>query len=298
MKKYKVLITIFPVIMLSTSVQARMDMGPQFPPSVYPEYYKNQSVGEQHNPDASQDNQLSSARLGDADSQITVALEYLTGHNRPQSYEQAFKWLKLAEQNGSEEAPVYLASMYYFGEGVQQNYHEAFQRFSKAANAGNSLAQFNLHIMYDVGYGVLVDKKEALYWLRKSAEAGFAKAQTKLGMLYKSGGLLQRNLKKSIEWLHRAANAGDAEAQIQLAKNYAMGIGARQNYLVSYIWFNIAGEHCEPGIERQQCIDYTHSIASILSPTEMEKAKRLVTLKKQDLAEKSNSLTVEKVIIQ
>ena len=188
--------------------------------------------------------------------------------------------------------------MYYYGEGTKQNYEKAFKRFSRAAEEGNSLAQFNLHVMYDVGYGTLVDKEKALYWLQKSAEGGFTKAQTKLGMLYKTGGLLERDLQKSIEWLHRAANAGDKEGQIQLAKIYAMGIGARQNYLVSYIWFNIAGDKCEPGIERQQCLSYTNSIASALSPRDREKARKLAIQKRNTIAQNVNTPTIEKVIIR
>ena len=293
MKKKVVQLFLVLSLFFNVTVQARMEMGPQFPASIYPEYSKQQEAN-------SQNSNLSAARAGNLESQIELALDYLTGNNRPLNEALAFKWLEIAEQGGNEEASVYLASMYYYGKGTKQNYDEAFKRYSKAAESGNTLAQFNLHTMYDVGYGVLVNKEKALHWLRKSAKGGFTKAQTKLGMLYKTGShsIGERNLKKAIEWLHRAANNGDKEGQIQLAKIYAMGIGASKNNLISYIWFNIAGEKCSPGIQRQQCQDYTRSIASRLSAAEIQKANRIIKQKKQTIAQNSNSPTIEKVIIQ
>jgi TPR repeat protein len=299
MKTHVVRILLILTVLFHITAQARLEMGPQFPPSVYPEYNKQNKASNPKSQTAYEKEKRSAARRDNLNSQIAVALDYLTGNNRPVNEAQAFKWLKLAEQSGNLQASVYLAAMYYFGKGTKQNYDEAFKRFSQAAEDGNTLAQFNLHIMYDVGYGVLVNKPKALFWLRKSAEGGFTKAQTKLGMMYKTGGIsVQRDLKKALTWLHRAAENGDKEGQIQLAKIYAMGIGARKNNLVSYIWFNIAGEKCSPGIERQQCLDYTRSIESTLSSTELVKARKIIQQKKQKIAQNSNSPTFEKVIIQ
>lgn len=290
--------TIISTETFAESTYVKLEMGPQFPPSLYPEYNKVPKPNTRHASLSRRDSDVVSARRGNIDAQVALGLAYLTGDKRSINEPEAFRWFKLAEKEGSDEASVYLASMYYYGQGTRKNYEEAFKRFNKAANAGNGLAQFNLHVMYDVGYGVLVDKEKALYWLEKSAESGFTKAQSKLGMLYKTGGgLVKRDLSKAIEWLHRAADNGDKEGQFQLAKIYAMGIGARKNNFISYVWFNIAGENCEPGIQMQQCMDYTRSIATTLSAAEIYKANRLVHSKKKKLARKTNSPTIEKVII-
>lgn len=282
----------------SASTYAKLEMGPQFPPSLYPEYNKAPNVRHQPEIVTRTNSKYQSAIKGDINAQVALGLDYLTGNQKAINEQEAFRWFSLAEKDGSEEASVYLASMYYHGQGTRKNYDEAFKRFKKAAESGNELAQYNLHIMYDVGYGVLVDKEKALYWLENSANAGFVKAQTKLGMLYKTGGsLVQRNLEKAITWLHRAANNGDKEGQFQLAKIYAMGIGAKKNNFISYVWFNIAGENCDPGIQMQQCMDYTRSIATTLSAADISKARKLIQNKKKILAQKPYSPTIEKVII-
>lgn len=279
----------------SAETYASLQMGPKFPSSLYPEYSEQSQLSKQNGPLAGD---LLSAHNGNTNAQVALGLEYLTGFKRNVNEQEAFRWFEIAEQEGSEEASVYLASMYFYGKGTRKNYEEAFKRLKRTAEAGIGLAQYNLHIMYDVGYGVLVDKEKALYWLKKSAENGFSRAQTELGMLYKTGGrLISRNLKKAVAWLHRAADNGDKEGQFQLAKIYAMGIGARKNNFISYVWFNIAGENCAPGIQLQQCMTYTRSIETMLSPAEVSKAKRLIHNKKKLLAQKTNNLAYEKVII-
>lgn len=304
MKRISSSVVIFVLSICSTNTfsaetYAKLEMGPQFPASVYPEYYNNsQSKDRYSSPTSTIDASTLTIRRGNIDPKVALGLDYLTGNNRAPNEREAFRLFQLAEKEGSEEASVYLASMYYYGQGTSKNYEEAFQRLKRTAASGNSLAQYNLHIMYDVGYGVLVDKEQALHWLTKSAENGFVRAQTKLGMLYKTGGrLVHRDLKEAVAWLHRAADNGDKEGQFQLAKIYAMGIGARKNHFISYIWFNIAGENCDPGIQLQQCMAYTRSIETMLSPKEISKAKRLIRDKKNMLAQKSNNLTFEKVII-
>ena len=303
MKRSNILLAVLALSIISSktfaeNTYAKLEMGPQFPTSLYPEYNKAPKSNTPRESRSNSDSTVISAQKGNIDAQVALGLAYLTGDGRSINEPEAFRWFKLAEKDGSEEASVYLASMYYYGQGTKRNYEEAFKRFNRAAESGNGLAQFNLHTMYDVGYGVLVDKEKALYWLKKSAESGFTRAQSKLGMLYKTGGgLVNRNLQKAIEWLHRAADNGDKEGQFQLAKIYAMGIGARKNNFISYVWFNIAGENCEPGVQLQQCMDYTRSIATTLTAAEIHKANRLIHSKKKLLAQKANSPTFEKVII-
>ena len=49
--------------------------------------------------------------------------------------------------------------MYYKGLGVVQDYHDAFKWTKMAADQGNASAQYNLGLMYDEGKGVRQDYK-------------------------------------------------------------------------------------------------------------------------------------------
>ncbi len=70
-------------------------------------------------------------------------------------------------------AQFLLATKYYNGNDVEQNIPEAFKWFKIASENGNPQAQYNLAVMYEEGEGVNANIEEAIKWYQKSAEQGY-----------------------------------------------------------------------------------------------------------------------------
>ena len=77
-------------------------------------------------------------------------------------YEEAFKWYRLAAEQGDAVAQSNLGTCYFGGEGVEQDYGEAVKWFKKAAEQEQANAQYNLGLCYEKGFGVEQDYKEAV----------------------------------------------------------------------------------------------------------------------------------------
>ena len=67
--------------------------------------------------------------------------------------------------------------MYQNGKGVPQDHAEAFKWYRLAANQGVADAQLNLGVMYGKGYGVMQDYTRALMWWTIAASQGHETAR-------------------------------------------------------------------------------------------------------------------------
>ena len=127
--------------------------------------------------------------------QYNLGEMYIRGAGVPQNYKEAFKWIKMAAEQGDAAAQTDLGVMYSRGEGVPQDYIEAVKWYYRAAEQGDAAGQYNLAESYYVGDGVAQDYKEAAKWYHKAAEQGFAMAQNNLGILYHEGlGILEDDI--------------------------------------------------------------------------------------------------------
>ena len=81
------------------------------------------------------------------------------------------------------------------GIGVPQSSAEAFKWFRLASEQGVANAQYNLGLMYAIGYGAPQDSVEAFKWFHLAAEQGVASVQINLGVMYSNGdSVLQDNV--------------------------------------------------------------------------------------------------------
>ena len=110
-------------------------------------------------------------------------------------------------------AAFMLSLMYQSGEGVPHNPAEAFRFMRIAAEQGDARAQYFLGTFYYQGDGTPVDRQSAGAWFRKSAENGFAEAQLAYGMLLLSGDGVATDKAQAIEWLGKAARQGNGRAR-------------------------------------------------------------------------------------
>lgn len=97
---------------------------------------------------------------------------------RKQRWERAYKYFKLAAQNGKVRAFRQLADMYYKGEGLpDSDYKKAFHYYKLAAEQKSGYAMHQIGLMYLRGEGVEPSKLDALAWLGNAVNAGRQKAK-------------------------------------------------------------------------------------------------------------------------
>ena len=140
-------------------------------------------------------------------------------------YEEAFRWYRLAADQGDADGAFYLGRMYEEGRGVDEDANLGYLWYRRAADQGHAGGQFYLGQMYEhgLGVGVDIDNGQAVRWYRVSAEQGHAQAQSVLGAMYEDGKGLDRNLEEAFGWYRRAADQGDAYGQYSLGLMYLRG---------------------------------------------------------------------------
>ena len=107
------------------------------------------------------------------------------GQGVTQSDAEAFKWFKLAAEQGNVDAQNHLGYMYEYGQYVTRNETEAVDWFRLAANQGHVSAQNHLGNMYYWGIGVTVSYTEAAKWYHLAAQQGNFSAVNQLKLLQK-----------------------------------------------------------------------------------------------------------------
>ncbi len=179
---------------------------------------------------------------GSADAQYSLGEMYYYGRGVKQNYQEAIKWYKKAEEQENEKAQYYLGEMYYYGKGVTKNYQEAIKWYKKAGEQGNAGAQYSLGYMYEKGQGVSRNYEEAVRWYRKGAERGNADAQYHLGVMYYLGQGVSRNYEEAVKWFRKGAEQGNADAQYFLGYMYYDGRGVKENLQEAVKWFRKGAE--------------------------------------------------------
>lgn len=172
----------------------------------------------------------------------------------------------------------------YSGQG-----REAYAQYAVLAEQGCAKAQTRLGRLMD-GYEPERDA-DALAWIRRAAEQEYAHAQFTLGLAYDMGlfGLGPLELEQAKPWYFRAAMQGHPDAMEAIAYLYLYGEGGLKYDLVSaYQWFTLAARRFPPPNDepaygmgadhesRQLTLNSVDAIASRMSPTQIDEAKRRV----------------------
>jgi hypothetical protein len=169
------------------------------------------------------------AQDGDADAMNTIGSRYWIGEGVKQDYAEAMHWLRLAADNGNDEAMNGIAIMYESGNlGVTRNYEKAMYWRRLAAEKGNNGAMFGLGNMYVEGLGVKQDYGQAMKWFRKAADAGNDLACEMLGYGYEHGYGVKTNLPIAAYWYAKYASsafgARDSSAKAAVARLRKRGV--------------------------------------------------------------------------
>ena len=108
------------------------------------------------------------AESGSCVAQSVLGLCYLFGLDVEVNYEEAFKLLSAAANQGSSRAVLNLGRMYAQGLGVTQNVPEATRLFQAVGTPDDSTDAFAARIelgrIFSRGVGVTIDKTAAVKW--------------------------------------------------------------------------------------------------------------------------------------
>ena len=231
-------------------------------------------------------NLLQEASKGDPWSQLRVAGIFFYGSDSKRSgvslptpikrnLEEAFKWVKLAAEQGKAFAQLNLADMFYMGHGVKKDFSESFKWLKLAAKGGDTRAQNNLGYYFENGIGVEVNLKEAKSWYQLSYKNGLKKAYeginnvrkkeikneenyivvkkvlkllnqtsptTKSSFVIKPKKFIDEKYKEAFDLTYKIANSSKPIwfSYILLASMYLNGVGVAKNLFEAFEWLDDA----------------------------------------------------------
>lgn len=176
--------------------------------------------------------------------------------------EKSFSYLKMAAENGGDEALMRLGNLYYKGIGTKADPEKAEQCYRKAWDAGNTLAGTMLGLIYIYDHEDPESIKKGIAYLEQASREGDNNAFRELALciLYGRGverneelGLKvlknlaeeekeplsmtamgnwymnQRNLEKALPYFKQASDLGEPAAEFALGYCYLSGTGVTRN---------------------------------------------------------------------
>ena len=179
---------------------------------------------------------------GDAFAQYRLGLMHLKGQGAPLNSVRAEELFRKAAVQGNPGAVYELGSMYL----RKQSYDKAFRLLRIAAEQGSARAEHLIGEMYRYGLGVRLSFKEALIWYLKAAGKGNAEAEYSIGDLLLAGQGVPRDAALAAGWYQKSARHGYSKAQYQMGRLYVNGIGVRKDPAEARKWFHLADENKGP----------------------------------------------------
>lgn len=102
-------------------------------------------------------------------------------------YQKAFKYSKIACDNGEYLGCTNLGVLYESGQGVEQNYTEAFKYYKLACDNGECLSCYNLGVFYENGKGLRQSYSTAKEYFGKACDLGLQQGCDDFATLGKYG---------------------------------------------------------------------------------------------------------------
>lgn len=213
------------------------------------------------------------AQQNNPEAQIELALRYYAGHQVPQDFQEALKWMTRAAGEGSADAQYLLSRMYAEGIGVDADRSKSEMWFAKAiSNDPDNPELKQQYAEYLTGTDKNPDARTA--FLKLCSDAGYTPAFADFwrpkaislysrndyegaqkifqqladrndpeGMYYLAGmyakgqGGLPEDDVEAFDLYHRSATNGFAPAQYELAAMYRQGTGTAQNPESAAAWY-------------------------------------------------------------
>ncbi|KAJ3309677.1 hypothetical protein HDU76_003548 [Blyttiomyces sp. JEL0837] len=185
--------------------------------------------------------------LSDVEAQYKLGLCYETGsNNTPRSLEKAFKWYKLAADQGHSLSQCIIGWMYMTGSGADQDYIQAYHWTKLSSIQGNPHAQYQLGNMYMLGLGVSqTDFEKASKWYQLSSNQNHSSALNILGWMYQFGYGVGKDYEKALQHYSNSVKFNNPAALNNIATCYLNGIGTiiKRDPQKAFIYFQAAANH-------------------------------------------------------
>ncbi|MCM0080509.1 SEL1-like repeat protein [Geomonas sp. Red32] len=157
-----------------------------------------------------------------------------------QRYEDAYRYLHLAADQGDGRAQRLLGLMFLKGSGMERNPREAAAWFQLSARQNDPLAQRNLAVLYRTGVGVARSPQDAFRWYLAAAENGDLDSFPEVAFMYLEGTGTGKDTTLGLKWIHRAADYGYDHAQVWLGISNSRGRYMERNDVEGLKWLTIA----------------------------------------------------------
>ena len=160
------------------------------------------------------------AENGEVQMQYRVARCYHTGEGTNKDVKAALYWYEKAALNGHLQSQRMMgwAHSTYGDLSIQKSVQEAFRWYKMAADQGDSHAQLYISSSYLKGQGTSMNLVESFKWALAAAEKGSLQAQIMVGKAYAEAIGVGSNMKEAERWLSLAAKQGNMHAERELKK--------------------------------------------------------------------------------
>lgn len=234
------------------------------------------------------------AGQNDADAEVMLGIDYLTGVGTRKDRTQATWLFQQAAGQGQSEAQCFVSAIFASDDdwAIPSETKHAADLCLNAANHGYADAQLVLGTFYATGRGVTKDPAQATFWYRKAAERGRPDAAFILGFDYEHGDGVHRDETQSVFWFRKAADQRYSPAMMTLGldASFAHTLGKEDplhDPALAQKFIDLSAEYSAEGLER----DLLHNLEA--SRAEQERDRQLQKRLGRILAPKLKAMGVE-----
>ena len=199
------------------------------------------------------------ANQGVSDAQVGLGFLYDMGLGTEKDYEQAAYWYRLAAAQRNPEGEYDLAMCYLHGEGVEHDQTLARKWFSLALKHGDGGRSANgMGLTYEDGSQK--NYAEAFRWYKKGAEMDFGEAQFNVCRMTAQGLGIPPDYPEAIKWCSKLADSGDPWGQFGMGRIYENGTGVPPNLVKAFQWYLKSAEQGNPAAQLSVGVMYADGI--------------------------------------
>ena len=161
--------------------------------------------------------------------------------------------------------------MYANGFGVTKNLSEAFKWYKLAAEQGLAQAQYDLAAFYDKGLVVQQSYTKAIKWYELAAAQGIIDAQYSLGLIYLNPSLDFHDMaEEGVRLIEKAAEQGSWVALYTRGSMALTGLGVPKSDSDAAKWFRLAAENGDVKLKKSLIASPNYPVQAEPSNVELD----------------------------
>jgi uncharacterized protein len=178
----------------------------------------------------------SDAKQGVAVAQINLGEMHEKGNGVQQDYNEAFKWLQYAAEQGYDDVKPNIYGL------ARKGVPSALEFLRNDAKQGVMKAQLQLGQMNERGQDAPPDFNEAFKWYQLALKQGNSSVKPRIY------GLAQKGAPSALEFLRSDAKQGVAEAQLHMGIMHEKGKAVLRDYNEAFKWYQLAAKQGAPSV--------------------------------------------------